>query len=40
MLAFQNGYTQRKQTILDLGGWSEDFTFQTEKVPLATSPCS
>ena len=38
MLAFQNGYTQRKQTILDLGGWSEDFTFQTEKVPLATSP--
>ena len=38
MLAFQNGYTQRKQTILDLGGWSEDFTFKTEKVPLATSP--
>ena len=38
MLAFQNGYTQRKQTILDLGGWSEDFTFKTEKVPLKTMP--
>jgi len=38
MLAFQNEYTQRKQTILDLGGWSEDYTFKTAKVPLMTNP--
>ena len=38
MLAFENDYSKRKQTIEDLGDWSSDYTFKTEKVALKTSP--
>tara|TARA_R100001369_G_scaffold89059_1_gene126298 strand:+ start:4389 stop:5396 length:1008 start_codon:yes stop_codon:yes gene_type:complete len=34
LVNLNNQYTTRKQTIVDLGGWDEDFTFGTTKVPM------